>query len=811
LRHRRKSAFDGSVAPVSSLSRAFIGLLAALIGLVAVVALGVAVFTASLDLPPVEKVREITLKVPLRIHTRDGVLIGEFGEERRIPVAYADVPPLLIKAVLAAEDHAFFTHPGIDLTGVIRAALANLRAGHHEQGASTITMQVARNYFLTPEKTYTRKVREILLAFDLERSLTKEQILELYLNKIFLGQRAYGFAAAARVYFGKLLPELDLAEMALLAGLPRAPSRDNPVANPANARLRRDYVLERMRALGEITQAEADRARQTPVPVTKHLAEVELEAPYVAEMARAAVLERHGESAYSLGWRVYTTVDSAAQRSAERALRKGILDYDHRHGWRGRAGHVELAGNPTPEAQARALAGYPSVGGLVPAFVTATKGQTASFFLAGKGPITLDWGALSWARKHLSADALGAAPKNAGDILAPGDVVYLEPMKVGWKLAQIPQLAGALVTLRPSDGAILALSGGFDFRASKFNRATQAQRQPGSTLKPFIYSAALEHGFTPATLVSGGPIAIEDGGEIWRPENYGGRITGQTRLREALAQSLNLVSVRVLRAVGMDDALSHLSRFGFERKRLSSGLSLALGAGAVTPSEMARAFAVFANGGFLVEPYIVEHVEDQDGKPVEQAQPRRVCETCDSGIGLAPDDTHAPRVLSAENRFLMTHMMGDVIRTGTGRAAMALGRQDLAGKTGTTNEFKDAWFAGFQREVVSVAWVGFDEPATLGAGEAGALAALPIWIEHMRDLLKDKTEQALVPPPNVVVRYVRPESGALTSDTDPSAIREFFIAGIEPLPALEEAPPLPVGGGEPGREAPRPSATEELF
>lgn len=797
---------------MSTLSRTLIGLLVSLIGLAVVAVLGVALFTVSLNLPPVEKVREITLKVPLRVYSRDGLLIGEFGEERRIPVAYADVPPLLVKAVLAAEDHAFFSHPGIDLSGVIRAALANLRAGHHEQGASTITMQVARNYFLTPEKTYTRKIKEVLLAFDLERSLTKEQILELYLNKIFLGQRAYGFAAAARVYFGKSLNELDLAEMALLAGLPRAPSRDNPVANPANARGRRDYVLERMRALGEITAAEADRARQVPVPVTRHLTEVELDAPHVAEMARAAIIERHGDTAYSQGWRATTTLDSAAQRSAERALRRGILDYDRRHGWRGPAGRIDLAAHRTPEAQTRALAAYPAVGGLAPAVVTAVKGQSATCFVPGKGPATLDWGALSWARKQLSAEALGAAPKNASDVLTAGDVVYLESLRPGWRLAQIPVLEGALVTLRPADGAVLALTGGFDFRASKFNRATQAQRQPGSTLKPFIYSAALEHGFTPATLISGAPIAIEDNGEIWRPENYGGKVTGPTRLREALAQSLNLVSVRVLRAVGMDDALAHLARFGFERKRLSSGLSLALGAGAVTPMEMARGFAVFANGGFLVDPYLVERVEDQEGRVIEQTTPRRVCETCDAAAVPAPaDEAHAPRVLSAENRFLMTQMMGDVIRAGTGRAAMALGRQDLAGKTGTTNEFKDAWFAGFQSDIVSVAWVGFDEPATLGAGEAGGRAALPVWIEHMRDVLKDKPERTPLQPPNVVVRYVRPESGALASDADPAAVREYFIAGIEPLPALEEAPLLPVGGGEPGRPPPRPSATEELF
>jgi penicillin-binding protein 1A len=726
-------------------------------------------------------------------------------------VDYRDVPPLLIKAVLAAEDHAFFSHPGIDFTGVLRAALANLRAGHHEQGASTITMQVARNYFLTPEKTYTRKIREILLAFDLERSLTKEQILELYLNKIFLGQRAYGFAAAARVYFGKALSELELAEMALLAGLPRAPSRDNPITNPANAKSRRDYVLDRMLALGDITQEEAARARQAPVPTTRYLSEVELDAPYVAEMARAEVIERHGEATYSLGWRVYTTIDAAGQRSIQGALRKGLLDYDRRHGWRGPAGRIDPAANPGPSAQLRALGDYPVVGGLLPAAVTGTKGQAAAVLLPGKGTVTLDWSALSWARKHLSADALGAAPRSAADVLAPGDVVYLEPLTAGWKLAQIPQLAGAAVSLRPSDGAILALSGGFDFRLSKFNRALQAQRQPGSTLKPFIYSAALEHGFTPATLVSGGPLAIVDHGEVWRPENYGGSVTGPTRLRVALAQSLNLVSVRVLRAVGVDAALTHLSRFGFERKRLASGLSLALGAGGVTPLEMARAFAVFANGGFLVDPYIVARVEDQEGNPVAQAQPRRACEDCEATPVSGAGEALAPRVLSPENRFLMTNMMGDVIRSGTARAALVLGRQDLAGKTGTTNDFKDAWFAGFQSEIVSVAWAGFDEPAPLGPAEAGGRVALPIWIEHMRDMLKQRPENLALPPPNVVVRYVRPDTGALASDTDPGAIREFFITGIEPLPALYELPAPPVESGEPVSSRPRPSATEGLF
>lgn len=765
-------------------------------------------------LPDVEDLAETRLKVPMRVYAADGELLAEFGEEKRIPVKIEEVPETLIQAILAAEDHAFLYHRGVDFTGILRAAWHNLRTGQASQGGSTITMQVARNYFLSPEKTYTRKLKEILLAFKIERELTKEEILELYVNKIFLGHRAYGFAAAAQVYYGKSLGELTLPEMAMLAGLPKAPSRDNPLSNPANALARRNYVLQNMRELGFIDEEAYLAARAAPLTAGKHPVRYALEAGYVAEMARAHMYATYDEKTYASGFHVHTTIDSRLQRAANRALRKALLAYERRHGWRGPAGHITLDGNTDLARLDDVLKDYRVIGGLVPGVVVQVEERAADVYTQDGQTVRLDWAALAWARPYVDENTLGPAPKKAADVLKRGDLVYLERVEQpepedglepgSFRLAQIPRVAGALVALRPSDGAILALAGGFDFYQSSFNRVTQAQRQPGSSLKPFLYAAALEKGFTPASLVSGAPIVIEDATleDEWRPENYTRQFFGPTRLREALAKSLNLVSIRLLRAIGPAYAVDYLTRFGFRPEQLPRNLSLALGTASATPLEMARAFTVFANGGFLVTPYFITRVEDAEGKVLEQAAPQVVCYECASAATGSPpaaavvssaafaspspdaavrgaSAAAAPRMLSAEIAFLMTDMLREVIRNGTGIGARVLGREDLSGKTGTTNEYRDAWFSGFNSTIVATAWVGYDQPEPLGRGETGARAALPMWVEFMRTALEGVPEKPLTPPPGVIRLTVNRETGKPTHRNDPLAIEEYFVQGKE--------------------------------
>lgn len=789
----------------------FIGLLA---GLAITAGLGLGVFALSLlpDLPTVESIKDVPLKVPLRVYSAEGSLLAEFGEERREPVTIDQVPKPLIDAVLASEDDSFYTHPGVDLKGVVRAALANLRSGEHEQGASTITMQVARNYFLTPEKTYTRKLKEALLAFRLERALSKDQILELYLNKIFLGHRAYGFAAASRVYYGHGLEQLALPQMAMLAGLPKAPSRDNPLSSPERAQKRRNYVLRRMLELGKLDQQSYEAAVRAPLTASRHVTPVELQAPYVAEMVRAHMLDKYGEEAYWRGFKVYTTIRAEYQRTADRALRTGLINYDRRHGYRGPAARHKLTDAASVEELDRVLQEIPSVAQLKPALVIAVAKQSATVYTRDHGVLELDWNALRWARPYQSAERRGPAPDNARDVVHPGDVIYVLNTDSGWQMAQVPAIAGALVSLRPDDGAILALTGGFDFYQSKFNRVMQAERQPGSNIKPFIYSAALEHGFTPATLVSGGPIVVADKTQetVWRPENYSGKFFGPTRLRKALSLSLNLVSVRVLRAIGTDAARSHLSQFGFDREKLPSGLSLALGSMTVTPIEMVRAYAVFANGGYQIQPYVISWVEDADGGVIEQARPSIVCRQClradaasvvqdGQSSGPAAGFKPAKRVLKTETHFLITNMMKDVIRAGTGRKALQLGRHDLAGKTGTTNDFRDAWFSGFNREVVTTVWTGFDDSATLGRGEAGSKVALPIWIDYMKVALSGRPERDFKRPDNIVTVAVHRDSGRAVRGDDPAGYEEYFKIGTQPRAAAGDMSlPSELEGADPG-------------
>ncbi|MDH3689225.1 MAG: penicillin-binding protein 1A, partial [Gammaproteobacteria bacterium] len=718
--------------------------------------------------------------------------IAEFGEERRIPVRREEVPEQLINAILTAEDDAFFSHSGVDLMGVVRAVIANVRSRVHGQGASTITMQVARNYFLTPEKTYIRKLKEVLLALRIERALSKDQILELYLNKIFLGHRAYGFAAAAQVYYGMPFAELTLPEIAMLAALPKAPSKNNPLTNPDNARARRDYVLRRMRRLDYISDQELADALSAPLTAKKYETVVGLDAPYVAEIARQYMVDRYGEDAYVAGYDVYTTVIGRNQQAAEKALRRGLMAYDQRHGYRGPVAHLDVSSETDVAMLDAALDSIPSSSELIPAVVISVGERNLSVYASTDEVIELDWSGLSWARKHIDNATVGPEPKVAADVAALGDIVYVHKTDdETWRLGQLPKVSGAIVSLNPSDGAMLAVSGGFDFYLSKFNRALQAQRQPGSNIKPFIYSAAMDHGFTPASMVSGAPIVVADASvdNVWRPENYSGKFFGPTRLRKALSLSLNLVSVRLVRAIGTSETVNHLTRFGFDREQLSDGLSLALGAASLTPLDVVTGYAVFANGGFLVEPYAVERVEDRDGRIVEQANPPRVCGTCITDFpvqAIVDNGVHsqqrrlARRVIDPENVFIMNSLMSDVIRFGTGRRAMDLGRHDLAGKTGTTNDFRDAWFSGFNSDVVTTVWVGFDHPTNMGRGEAGSKAALPIWIDFMRVALEGLAKKVRLAPDNVSTAWVDKDSGEPTASSNPNGYEEYFVVGNEP-------------------------------
>ena len=755
-------------------------------------------------LPDIESEEHTSLKVPLRVYSREGALLGEFGDEKRDPVAIETVPPLLIKAILAAEDNQFYEHLGIDISGIVRAIIANLRSGGVRQGASTITMQVARNYFLTPERTYTRKIKEMLLAVNLERRFNKDQILELYINKIFLGHRAYGFSTAARTYYDTGLEGLTLAQIAMLAALPKAPSRDNPLSSPDHAKTRRDYVLGRMLELRYINDAQYQAAADAALSAARHGPALE-HAPYIAEMARLYMIEKYGEQVYEDGYRVYTTVSAPLQIAARRALRKSLDAYDKRHGYRGAVAEIPLSGFDlgAATAQERAeledqwrdeLARHPLLGALRPALILRVNKQSAEALTVTGKRIVLPWQGLQWAQRHLDADTLGPKPRTAGEVLRPGHVVYVRRKGEAWALDQAPAAAGALVSINTNDGAIHSIIGGYDFVLTKFNRASQAKRQPGSNIKPFIYSAALENDFTAATAVSGGPIVGEDDGQgnVWRPQNYAGRFSGPTPLRRALSRSLNLVSVRLLRTITPQFGARYMQRFGFRPEDMPDGLPLALGAASFTPLEVVRAYGVFANGGYLVEPYFISHVEDRDGSIIESANPAVVCDYCDAG---APD-AHgtaaafagtaarrlAPRVVNPANAFIMNDMLREVVRSGTGRKARSLERKDLGGKTGTTDEFKDAWFSGFSRDVATTVWIGFDQSQGLGRGEAGSKAALPGWIEYMGSALQGLPQNVLQPPDSVVQTWVSTDTGHPTAPGSRKSHPEYFIAGTEPAP-----------------------------
>jgi len=734
----------------------------------ALVAMGVGALTVVLlwpNLPSLDVLTDYRPKVPLRIYSAEGEQIGEFGEEKRAVVKIQDVPQVMKSAILAAEDDHFYQHGGVDFGGVARAAWANLQG--RREGASTITMQVARTFFLTREKTLARKLSEVLLAFKIEANLTKDQILELYINQIFLGQRAYGFASAANVYFGKNLADLTPAEAAILAGLPQAPSRQNPFVNPKKAQWRQQYVLRRMHDLGWITDDQYKKALSEPLRLNPNQRETYVvRADYVAEMARAAVYEQFGEPAYVNGLKVYTTIRRKNQESADESLRAGLLEYDYRHGYRGPEGSVDLPAQASEveDAVEDALSDRDPVNDLVPAVVLEASPTAVRAMIRRGEEVKITGEGLKFAARAL-------ADKNPDHSIHRGSIIRLQPGEKGaYSISQVPKAEAALVSLDPSNGAILALAGGFDYNANKFNHVTQAWRQPGSSFKPFIYSAALEKGFTPATVLNDAPFVIDaskTGGQLWEPKNYDGKYEGPMRLRTALAKSKNMVSIRLLQAIGTGYAQDYIQRFGFEAKMHPAYLTMALGAGSATPLQMATAYSVFANGGYRVKPWFISRIEDNKGRVLYSAKAE-----------VAGED--AERVLDERNAFLMTTLMRDVVRYGTGAKAMALGRQDLAGKTGTTNDHVDAWFCGFQPQLVAVAWIGFDTPGNLGNNETGGVAALPIWMGYMGQMLKGVPETDLAVPPGIVAVNIDPGTGLREHDGGAGKTTEFFYQESQP-------------------------------
>ncbi len=749
--------------------------LAVLTGLAAVglLAFALVVALAVPNLPALGALTEYQPKIPLRIYTAEGVLMGEFGEERRAIVGIAEVPTQLKNAIIAAEDERFYEHPGIDYIGVLRAAYANLVAGGRRQGASTITMQVARNFFLSSEKTLTRKLYEALLAFKIEHSLSKEQILELYINQIYLGQRAYGFGAASQIYFGKALGQLSLAETAMLAGLPKAPSTYNPIANPQRAKQRQHYVLRRMTELGFIDATQYEDAVQASLRPRREVSEYSVHAEFAAEMVRQSLAEIYPEDVYTRGFRVYTTIRKADQEAAYVALRKGVMDYDRRQGYRGPEGYATLPAAADEDDFDDALADRPDSDDLIAAVVLAADAKQVEAALRTGERFTVSGEGLRFVARSLDPKA---GPQKR---IRRGAIIRVQREGKSWQILQLPEAEAAFIALDPRDGAIRALVGGFDFGRNKFNHVTQAWRQPGSSFKPFIYSASLEKGFTPATVIPDEPVVLEaeeTGSQRWEPKNYDGRFEGPMRLRTALAKSKNMVSIRILDAIGPKYAQEYVTRFGFDPEKHPPYLTMALGAGSVTGWQMARAYAVFANGGYLVQPYFIHKIVDDRGNPLALAEPRR------SG-----DETL--RVIDERNAFLMDNMMQEVTRSGTAARAARLNRGDLAGKTGTTNEFVDAWFAGYQPSLVAVSWVGFDQPRTLGKNQTGGVVALPVWIGYMEKVLDDIPEVTRAVPAGVVSVPTAPYAPAAGESTR-LAPEFFYQEAVPPREVLQPPPPL---------------------
>ena len=753
-------------------------------------------------LPSVESLRSIQLQIPLRVYSSDGKLIAEFGEMRRSPLKFSDIPADFIHAILSAEDDNFANHYGVDPTSLMRAASQLLKSGHIQSGGSTITMQVAKNFFLSSERSFSRKINEILLALQIERELSKDEILELYVNKIYLGNRAYGIEAASQVYYGKSIRDVSLAQLAMIAGLPKAPSRFNPLANPTRSKERRDWILGRMYKLGKIDQTRYQNALNEPINAAYHGSAPELDAPYIAEMARAEMVGRYGSDAYTEGFRVTTTVSSELQQAANHAIQSGLLGYDQRHGYRGPL--TRLPGM-SRDTWLQELSKHRSVGGLEPAIVTQIEKSGILVLTRSGQEEAVAWSSMKWARPFLGPDSMGPRPQGPADIAKLGDLVRVQRQDDGsLAFSQIPTAQAALTSLAPNNGAIRALVGGFSFEQSNYNRAIQAKRQPGSSFKPFIYSAALDNGFTASSLVNDAPIVFQEAGmeDAWRPKNDNNTFLGPIRLREALYKSRNLVSIRVLQAIGIDYARDYVARFGFNKQDLPRNLSLALGTANLTPMEVATGWSTFANGGYKVQPYLIERIDSRDGQPLFIANPASVPQNSPQSIddqdqpdtinaaanATTIEPTAAERIIDERTAFILTSMLQDVIKRGTGRRALAMGRSDLAGKTGTTNESKDSWFSGYNADYTTTVWSGFDQPESLGRMEFGGTVALPIWMNYMSVALKDKPAHLLPEPAGILTLRVDPITGRAASPGNANAYFELFKSEDSP-PSMGELDP----------------------
>ncbi len=777
------------------------------------------------NLPDVETLRDVRLQTPMQVYTREGDLIGQFGEQKRSPLTFDQIPEQFVLSLLAAEDDNFFQHRGIDLMGLMRAVSELVMTGEKGSGGSTLTMQVARNYFLSLERTFMRKFNEILLALEIERRLTKQEIFELYFNRVFLGHRAYGFEAASQVYYGKGIADLTLAQHAMLAGIPKAPSRNNPLSSPEAGKERRNWILGRMRELGYIDQTRFQEAVLAPVTARHHGARLSFSAHYAAEMARQEMLDRYGMAAYTDGYHVYTTISSHLQPVARRAVIDGLITYDRRHGYRGPERRLGAGSKDSlpPEEWLAVLKETAVIAGLKPAVVTDVGEDRFLLLLPDGSQAELLWqNGPEQARPYRSENATGAAPESPAVLFSPGDLIRIARNEEGaWQLVQVPAAQAALVSLDPDDGAIISIVGGMGFELSKFNRATQAQRQPGSNFKPFLYSAALEAGFTAASIINDAPVVMADSSleDIWRPENDSGKFFGPTRLRWALTKSRNLVSIRLLQQLGIPALISYCERFGFNTAQFAHDLSLALGTHSMTPIELAAAYAVLANGGYRIEPYLIDRIENMEGETVYRAQPLTVCRECEQ-TGPEPDGWHeeelnmeqilsgapgdeptlprAPRIMEKRVNFIVNSILRDVITRGTGRRALVLERKDIAGKTGTTNGPMDAWFSGFNPRVVTTAWVGFDNYTPLGRREFGGTAALPIWIDYMRVALEGLPQEEPVLPTGIVHVKIDPETGLLAAPGQRDAIFEYFRE--EHVPGHGPGGELPGADGNPGTE-----------
>jgi penicillin-binding protein 1A len=762
------------------------------------------------SLPSVESLRSIQLQIPLRVYSSDGKLIAEFGEMRRSPIAFDDIPEDFINALLAAEDDNFANHYGVDVTGLLRAATQLLKSGQIQSGGSTITMQVAKNFFLTSERSFSRKTTEILLALQIERELSKNEVLELYVNKIYLGHRAYGIEAAAQVYYGKPIRELSLAQLAMIAGLPKAPSRFNPLVNPERAKERRDWILGRMLMLGKIDQPRYQAAIAEGIDARYHVQAPEVHAPYVAEMARAEMVGRYGSEAYTEGFNVTTTVPSDLQQLANTALREGLISYDQRHGYRGPESRLPGMGKETWQQE---LSKRTTLGGLEPVIVTQVEKSGLLVLTRDGTEEAVAWDSMKWARPYLNTNSMGPRPQQPADVVQVGDVVRVQRQDDGsLHFVQLPQAQSALVSLDPQNGAIRALVGGFSFEQSNYNRAVQAKRQPGSSFKPFVYSAALDNGYTAASLVNDAPIVFVDEylDQVWRPKNDNNTFLGPIRLREALYKSRNLVSIRLLQSLGIDSTVDYITRFGFNKQDLPRNLSLALGTANLTPMEIATGWTVFANGGHKVQPYLIQRIDNRQGEALFVANPPTVPDgkpttempaavqspeaqlEAPANLGqqlaaqvLTPEPIAAEQIIDERTAFIMTSMLQDVIKRGTGRRAMALGRDDLAGKTGTTNESKDSWFSGYNGDYVTTVWAGFDQPESLGRNEYGGTVALPIWMNFMGPALKDKPSHLPPEPSGIMTLRIDPHSGRAATPATIDAYFELFKSEDTPPPMSE--------------------------